>query len=148
MSQSLRLRVAAIIVENERILLARHEKAGESYWLLPGGGVDFGERLDETLRRELLEEACVHIEPEALVLLNDSIAPDGERHVVNLCFTARIVEGQPRLGSDPRVAEIAFVPLEELIELRLYPSFGARLLEEIRNGFPNHAAYLGALWES
>ncbi|MFA6239725.1 MAG: NUDIX domain-containing protein, partial [Candidatus Hydrogenedentales bacterium] len=56
-----RVRVAAIIVEDGKLLMVRHVKGQESYWLLPGGGVDYGESLVEALERELVEEASVGI---------------------------------------------------------------------------------------
>ena len=51
-----RVRVAALIHWQNRILLCRQEKPGREYWLLPGGGVDGGETLVGALRRELSEE--------------------------------------------------------------------------------------------
>ena len=54
-----RIRVSAILRWNGRILLARHEKPGKEYWLLPGGGVKAGESLLEALVRELREETGV-----------------------------------------------------------------------------------------
>ncbi|MFP4173447.1 MAG: NUDIX domain-containing protein, partial [Candidatus Hydrogenedentota bacterium] len=57
-----RIRVAAIAVRDGAILLVRHEKHGERYWLLPGGGVDFGETLTEALAREVREETGLAIE--------------------------------------------------------------------------------------
>ena len=146
-SKEVRLRVAAIVVRDEEILLVRHLKAGHSYWMLPGGGVAPGESLTDALVRELIEEACVQVQPEHLVLANDSIPPDAHRHIVNLYVTAAIVSGAPRVGADPRVAEVAFLPLVRLSEITLYPDFGGELLAAIRNGFPNRAQYLGNLWK-
>lgn len=146
--RQVRIRVAAIIVRDGAILLVKHVKAGQSYWMLPGGGVNFGESLSEALVRELKEEVGVSIRCGDFVLVNDSIAPDGARHVVNLCFTAEVLEGAPRPGSDPRVAEVAFLPVGELPHLPLFPAFGDELLKAIRSGFPNHARYLGNLWRN
>ena len=51
-----RIRVSALLLWRDRILLCRHEKPGKEYWLLPGGGVNSGESLVDALRRELSEE--------------------------------------------------------------------------------------------
>ena len=146
-AQTVRIRAAAIIVQDERVLLVKHAKDGRAYWLLPGGGVDFGESLSEALVRELEEETQLDIRPGALVLVNDSIAPDGERHVVNLCFTADIVGGTLGVGEDPRVVGVEFVPIEDLSGLTLYPAFNQELATACRENFPHRAEYLGNLWE-
>ena len=49
-----RIRVSALLSWRDRILLCRHEKPGQEYWLLPGGGVNSGESLVDALRRELV----------------------------------------------------------------------------------------------
>jgi len=38
----IRVRVAGVIVHDNRILLIAHKKKGEEYWLPPGGGIDYG----------------------------------------------------------------------------------------------------------
>ena len=40
-----RVRVAVIICRNNQVLLVEHQKKNKKYWLLPGGGVEFGESL-------------------------------------------------------------------------------------------------------
>jgi ADP-ribose pyrophosphatase YjhB (NUDIX family) len=140
-----RIRVAAIIIEDNKVLLVRHEKNGRSYWLLPGGGVDFGESLHEALVRELREEVEVDIEPGPLVLANDTLPPDRHRHIVHLCFMAKITAGTPTRGSDPRVVEVAYVPLKDLPKLTLFPNIGEAILAlATTNTGPT---YLGNLWD-
>lgn len=131
-----RIRVAAIVVEEDRILLVRHAKGSETYWLLPGGGIEFGESLEAALKRELQEEACVAIEVGDLVFVNDTIPPGTPRHTINLCFIARIVGGDVCCGVDERVEEVRFVPIAELPSLILYPDIREELARAIEAGFP------------
>jgi 8-oxo-dGTP diphosphatase len=51
-----RIRVSGLLRWRGRVLLCRHEKPGKEYWLLPGGGVNFGESLVDALHWELAEE--------------------------------------------------------------------------------------------
>lgn len=141
-----RIRVAAAIVDGDRLLLVRHEKAGHSYWMLPGGGVDHGESLAAALQRELREELCLEAAIGPVILVNDSIPDDCHRHIVNLCFRAKISGGVPTVGGDPRVVEAAYHPLERLETLPLRPDFGQMLRRVLEGSAEACAPYLGNLW--
>ena len=141
-----RIRVAAIIVDEGRLLLVKHQKEGEVYWLLPGGGVDFGESLEEALIREVKEETNLDIEVGAPVLVSDTLPPDLERHVVNIAFTAERIGGELCTGDDPRLAGAAFVEAALLPDLTLYPDMRQELVNGLKTGFPCHAQYLGKVW--
>lgn len=145
-SPNVRIRVAAVILQDSHILLVQHTKDGESYWMLPGGGVDFGETLAEALVRELREELGLAVRPGRLLLASDAIAPDRSRHMVNLCFSAEILEGTPVLGSDPRLTDWAFMPVDELMRVPLRPAFAGDLLAALESGSEASARYLGNLW--
>ena len=141
-----RVRVAAIVVKGDSILLVRHEKDAASYWLLPGGGVEFGESLVDALCREVLEETCLDVRVGDLVLAMDSIDPEGSRHVVNLCFTAEIVGGELELGGDERVVETRFVASNEIQALTMHPDLRAELSRGIAEGFESEDVYRGKRW--
>lgn len=143
---NMRIRVAALIVEDGRLLMVEHEKDGARYWLLPGGGVDYGETLERALERELWEETRLRVQVGNLVLVNDSIAPDGARHVVQMCFTAQVLSGTPEVGSDARVVQVAYVPFDAVPELPMYPAMQEEVVRVCREGFPEHAMYLGNIW--
>ena len=59
-----RVRVAGILIENNKILLIEHLKKNKKYWLVPGGGVDWGESTAEALIREYKEETNLDITVE------------------------------------------------------------------------------------
>lgn len=146
-NDSPRLRVAAIIVDQDRILLARHRRAGVEYFVLPGGGVEFGESMEEALIRELREEASLKIEVGRLVFLNDSVPPDKHRHIVNAYFLATVTGGTLAVGQDDkRLVGMEYVALEKLPHLTLYPDIRQDLLAGLKSGFAAGASYLGNLW--
>jgi len=141
------VRVAAIIVRDGNILLARHERKGKSYYVLPGGGVDFGETLPEALVRELREEAGLTVRVGDLVLVNDGIPPDAARHILNLYFLAESDSGEPVVGhADKRLVGLEFLPVDQLSEITLYPDLRAEL-RGIIDGTWTGLRYLGNLWK-
>jgi ADP-ribose pyrophosphatase YjhB (NUDIX family) len=142
-----RVRVAAIVLRSDEILLVRHEKAGKAYWLLPGGGVDFGESIGEALVREVREETGLEVRPGEVIWVSDSIPEDRHRHIVNLWFLAEEVGGTLRCVPDHRVTTAEFVPVERLAEIEFYPPLGPELLEQCRQRLPKRIPYLGNLWK-
>ncbi|MCL4218681.1 MAG: NUDIX hydrolase [Candidatus Hydrogenedentes bacterium] len=138
--------MSAIVADEGKLLLVKHQKEGETYWLLPGGGVDFGESLEEALVREVKEETNLDIEVGAPVLVSDTLPPDLERHVVNIVFTAERTGGNLRTGEDPRLADAVFVEAALLPGLILYPDMRQELMNGLRTGFPDRAQYLGKVW--
>ncbi len=146
--ESIRVRVAAIIVRDDSILLVRHQRDDKTYWLLPGGGIEYGESAGDALVRELMEEASVTIRIKDLVYVNDSVPPDRHRHVLNLCFTAEIIDGEVRPQPEGRLVDVAFVPIAQLGELTFFPDIRDALLPALASGFPEgRATYLGNRWE-
>ncbi len=140
-----RIRAAAVIIRDHRVLLVEHLKEGRRNYLLPGGGVGFGESLHDALRRELWEEARMNIAPGKLLFISESIAPDGERHMVQIAFAAQS-EDEPQPGEDPRVSGFRFAGVDEIPRLDMLPATQPLLVEGLRTGFSGAPTYLGNVW--
>src|SRR6266704_2768851 len=58
-----RLGCAGLIRRGDQVLLGkRNKEPNRGLWVLPGGGVEFGESFATTLERELREEAGIGVE--------------------------------------------------------------------------------------
>ena len=146
-----RVRVSAILRWRGRILLARHERAGAPIWLLPGGGVQFGESLVRALQRELREETGLFPEGaevplEGPVAIVDSISPatTNPKHVVHVIFAADVTGSlEDVVSQDDAVRGHRAFLLRELDAVTLHPPI-ARFLQRWQSGDP--AVYLGEMW--
>ena len=142
-----RVRVAAVILLEDRLVLVVHRAGDQTYFLLPGGGVEAGESIGEALVREVREETGLLIEPGRPLLINDTLDPTGVRHVVNLTFTARVIGGElTTRPQDPRIERVELVPLVAVTSLDLRPPVGSDLVSILAAGGDAQARYLGPLW--
>jgi len=128
-----RIRIAALIVEEGKVLLVEHAKNQAHYWLLPGGGLETGEDMKATLVRELKEEIDLEIKAHDLVLVTESTSPDASRHIIQMVFTASR-QGEPRVtGQDERVAGVHWLDAETLSDRIFYPNMKGWVLDHLRD---------------
>jgi ADP-ribose pyrophosphatase YjhB (NUDIX family) len=99
---------AAIIREQHILLIQHHEHAdGNTYWLLPGGGMESGESETECVQREVREETHLEVTVEGLLL--DEPGREGEtvyqRFKTYLCrpFAGR---ASPGIEPEPEAAAV------------------------------------------
>jgi ADP-ribose pyrophosphatase YjhB (NUDIX family) len=109
--------VGAVAVDSDRLLMIRRghgPAAGE--WSVPGGRVEAGETLAEAVVREVAEEAGLEAVCDDMIGWVERIG-DGF-HFVILDFGVTILEPEPVTAGDD-AAEAAWVPLDQVVELRL-----------------------------
>ena len=135
-----------VISDDQKILLVRHRKGNRLYWVLPGGRLEYGETFQECAVRELKEETGLDIQIEKFLFLSEAIAPDRSRHIVNIYLKGKITGGVMRVGNEPVLAGVDFLPLEDLGRLTLFPPIGNKILESMAGGFAGGIVYLGNLW--
>jgi 8-oxo-dGTP diphosphatase len=146
-ASELRLRVAAVLPYQGRIVLVRHRKDDAVYHLLPGGGVEVGESVGDALAREVREETGLIARAVRPLFVSDSIAPDGSRHMVQLTFLGEVTGGELTAGpADARVEAVDLAVPDELGAYDLRPPMGEALRLAAESGFLGEARYLGSLW--
>jgi len=112
--------VGAVIEDDEgRILLVKHvdEKGGfwKGKWICPGGKLQLGERIEEGIEREVLEETNLQIKLVAPLVPFDRVVKEGEEtklHVVYIDYLAKLVGGELKPASD--VGQAIWVPKEQV----------------------------------
>lgn len=135
-----------VVNKENKILLVRHKKGNQRYWVLPGGRLEYGETFEECAIRELKEETGLDVEVERFLFLSEALAPDRSRHIVNIFIKAKVVGGTMKLGDEPVLAGVDFLPLEDLAKLTLFPPVSDEILEALSAGSSKGIRYLGNLW--
>ncbi|MBQ3494674.1 MAG: NUDIX domain-containing protein [Clostridia bacterium] len=94
----MRVSARAIIIENQKVLLMFRRKIDgdevKEYYVVPGGGQDEGETLEQTVKRELNEELGVEI--EIVNFVGEETFKQSNSHY----FLCKITKGTPALGGE------------------------------------------------
>ena len=114
---------AIIIKDNELLTIFRRKKTKEGtkeYYVIPGGGVEDGETLADTVKRELQEELGISIEVGNFLtqVISDT--------TISNFFECKILSGTPKIGGEElermnidNYYEVRFIPFEKLDSLNL-----------------------------
>lgn len=91
----MRVRSGVLIVQQGKVALIARVRDGQRYFVVPGGGVEHGESLEQAAVREALEELGVHVALGALAITVERA--ERPQHY----FLATIVGGTFGAGSGP-----------------------------------------------
>jgi ADP-ribose pyrophosphatase YjhB (NUDIX family) len=122
---------ASAVVTNAKGEILLQRRSDNDLWALPGGTMDLGERIAETVVREVKEETGFDVEVTGLVgIYSDPghvIAySNGEvRQEFNICFAAKLVGG--RLSQSDESTEVRWVAPKEIDELPMHESIRMRI---------------------
>jgi 8-oxo-dGTP diphosphatase len=113
--------VGAVALRGEEILLVRRGRGtavGE--WSLPGGRVEFGERLKAAVAREVLEETGLEVVVGRFLGWAERMGEEpGPYHYVILDFAAQPLDPQAPLAPGDDADDAAWVPVAQLPSLGL-----------------------------
>jgi 8-oxo-dGTP diphosphatase len=141
------IRVAGLLIHEGSILMVEQGRGDDRYWLLPGGGVLFGETLADALRRELREELGMRVGVQGLVAIVESISPDPEyaKHVVHLVFEISAPTEDLPEPQETKVLKARFLSEFQLQSADVRPPISEFLSSCVRE-IPSSPQYLGRRW--
>lgn len=118
--------VGIVIVNDGKIvLIKRGNDPGRGKWSIPGGLVELGEHIDQTVIREAKEETCLTVTDPRLVDVVDNVDVDGDGkikyHYVIVDYLVHVVGGDIAAASDAE--ELRWVPFGEVEGYVLTASF-------------------------
>lgn len=115
--------VMGYLEKDDKVLLGlredRSSKIYRNHWDLPGGRIEPGETVEETLRREFLEETGLVIVRAHLMDAFHNSEPDEGRPGLCLLYQIEEAKGKMQAASDLQVLE--YVEKPQIRELQLTP---------------------------
>ena len=95
---------AVVVVDGKVVLIRRRFEPLKGQWSLPGGAVELGETLEDSIAREIQEETGLEIEVGPVIEVFDRIIKDDESrveyHYVLVDYLCWPIAGELRAGSD------------------------------------------------
>jgi ADP-ribose pyrophosphatase YjhB (NUDIX family) len=126
---------SAIVVDDSGgILLIR--RTDNDLWSIPGGAMEIGESIGETVVREVREETGLDVEPVSVVGIYSNPRhvveySDGEvRQQFSICFACRITGGE--LTPSDESSEVVFRGPSEIDALDMTESMHRRIRDYLR----------------
>lgn len=115
--------IGAVIFNKEgKFLLIKRGKNSKNEvgrWGFPGGAMEFGETMAETIKREVKEELGIVIKPlKTLSPINHRI-PDEKQHWVAIPYISQLTRGVPKVLEPTKISDLGWFSSEEASKLKL-----------------------------
>ncbi|MGG4396183.1 NUDIX domain-containing protein [Paenibacillus thiaminolyticus] len=140
---------AVIIDERNRILLTKNRDRDGLFYLFPGGGQEIGEKLEEAVIRECMEEIGCRVIVNDIWYIREYIGKNHERaewdydvHQVEIYFECRLdgeLAMEAATNPDSDQVGVEWIALERLDRIRVYPQ---RLVKPLQQGL-RERRYMG-----
>jgi 8-oxo-dGTP diphosphatase len=119
--------VGILLIKDNKVLMGKRnddpEKAdsalhGEGLWTCPGGKLDFGEKISEMARKEVLEETGIKANKLKVISVTNEIVKDA--HFVTIGFLCDNFENEPKIMEPEEITEWKWFSFNNL-PANIYP---------------------------
>ncbi len=117
--------IAGVVIYNDKnqVFLGK-SKNWKNKWTIPGGSVDFGEKLESAAIREIKEETNIDIENIEFINIGEMIASSDDinksRHLVFVNYKAKFIDSDIMLNDE--FDKYGWFDLSDLNKIELLPS--------------------------
>jgi len=102
-----------ILLKNNGILLVRRNISPfKGFWTLPGGHVEYGEKVEEAILREFKEETNLQVKIKDLIGIYSDPERDPRYHSVSIAYWLESAEGKITLNDES--SEFKLFDLEDV----------------------------------
>jgi 8-oxo-dGTP diphosphatase len=101
-----------IFNDNEILLVKRNKEPFKGRWALPGGFVEYNEKVEDAIVREIKEETGVNAEIKELIGVYSDPKRDPRGHTITIVFLLEIISGKIKGGDD--ASDANFFDLKQL----------------------------------
>jgi len=93
--------VEGIVIEDDKVaMIKRTSKAFQGYWAIPGGVLEYGERIEDCAVREVLEETGLEVKIKKLFGIYDDPNKDPRGHTVTIVFLCEKIGGELTINEE------------------------------------------------
>jgi 8-oxo-dGTP diphosphatase len=140
-----RVKVRAVIIDRERLLVVPERRRGaHSHMALPGGRVNPRETVTDALKREVREETGLDVIPQQLLYVAEVTAPH-RMHELNLIFLAEPISFAPAAQVD--LAQLSFIELAQDEQSLTLPPVVSQITRDLASGWAETPRWLGNIWD-
>jgi ADP-ribose pyrophosphatase YjhB (NUDIX family) len=110
-----RIRVAAIVIQDDKILLVKslHSKSSSEWWAPPGGGLeDVDNDIHACAVRETCEETGYTVETGDILFISEFLDPQYDSHNLEIFLKGKIISGEIEV-KDPFCRQCEGLLIEE-----------------------------------
>jgi 8-oxo-dGTP diphosphatase len=116
-----RVRACGICWQGDKLLLVNHSGiTSTNFWAPPGGGVEFGQSIEEAIKKEFREETGFDVVPGDFLFGCEYI--QHPIHSIELFYSITQADGELRKGYDPEIQIITNVKFMSADEISALPN--------------------------
>ena len=118
-----RIGSAVVVERNGKILLGERSKENmKGFWIIPGGGVKYGETIKEAAVREIKEETNLDIEIIKLIGYKEIVNLPAKYHTIVFYHLAKPKNQEFELKPNDDVSDLGFFSIEEIKKMKILDS--------------------------